>query len=220
MDEIEKELQGFVKLHKWEDRGYFAMKTAGERAQRKLHRLCKKAEDVLKQPAASAFAQVSQSAGYVALSNAHDENSPSTVVVYQQDSPLRPLTCDSLMEELRNVAEEVSKNDMSMTELLRLEHRELRFNQLPRLLSRMHELSLHSPVLDKLEKARDHLEAISHGILDRIQELQKDKSKGSRGRKKKALSDYLKTLYGLEISRRRSDIPKGDMFLVANGALS
>ena len=220
MDEIEKELQEFVKLQKWEDRGYLAMKTAGDRAQRKLHRLCKKAEDVLRQPAASAFAQVSQSAGYVALSHVDDESSPSTVVVCQQDPPLRPLICDSLMEELRGMAQEVSRNGVSMAELLKLENRELRFNQLPRLLSRMHELALQSPVFDKLEKGREHLEAISCGILERIQKLQKDKSKGSRGRKKKALSDYLKTLRGLGISRRRADIPKGDTISVVNGILS
>lgn len=44
MKEIEVELNDFVKLQNWENRGYFSMQTNVERAQRKLHKLLREAE--------------------------------------------------------------------------------------------------------------------------------------------------------------------------------
>jgi midasin len=60
---LRKELSDFVKLAKWEDRGYYAMKISTEKAQRQLHRLSRRAEDVLKQPAAGVLAAASQGMG-------------------------------------------------------------------------------------------------------------------------------------------------------------
>ena len=60
---LRKELSDFVKLAKWEDRGYYAMKISTEKAQRQLHRLSRRAEDVLKQPAAGVLAAASQKMG-------------------------------------------------------------------------------------------------------------------------------------------------------------
>ncbi|KAF6262490.1 hypothetical protein COO60DRAFT_1699221 [Scenedesmus sp. NREL 46B-D3] len=60
---LSKELADFVKLAKWEDRGYYAMKVSTEKAQRQLHRLSRRAEDYLKQPAAGVLATASQAMG-------------------------------------------------------------------------------------------------------------------------------------------------------------
>jgi midasin len=60
---LSKELADFVKLAKWEDRGYYAMKISTEKAQRQLHRLSRRAEDYLKQPAAGVLASASQAMG-------------------------------------------------------------------------------------------------------------------------------------------------------------
>jgi midasin len=60
---LSKELTDFVKLAKWEDRGYYAMKVSTEKAQRQLHRLSRRAEDYLKQPAAGVLAAASQAMG-------------------------------------------------------------------------------------------------------------------------------------------------------------
>jgi midasin len=60
---LSKELTDFVKLAKWEDRGYYAMKVSTEKAQRQLHRLSRRAEDYLKQPAAGVLASASQAMG-------------------------------------------------------------------------------------------------------------------------------------------------------------
>jgi midasin len=60
---LSKELTDFVKLAKWENRGYYAMKVSTEKAQRQLHRLSRRAEDYLKQPAAGVLASASQAMG-------------------------------------------------------------------------------------------------------------------------------------------------------------
>lgn len=39
-------------LAKWEDRGYYALKVSVEKAQRQLHRLARKAVELLKEPVA------------------------------------------------------------------------------------------------------------------------------------------------------------------------
>ena len=47
----EKHLQDFVALAKWEDRGYYALRHSTEKTQRQLHRLWRRAVELLRQPA-------------------------------------------------------------------------------------------------------------------------------------------------------------------------
>ena len=58
--------QDFVELAKWEDRGYHAMRSSTEKAQRQLHKMQRQAGDVLRQPAAAVLAEAAKS---VRLSN-------------------------------------------------------------------------------------------------------------------------------------------------------
>ena len=55
--------QGFVELAKWEDRGYHAMRSSTEKAQRQLHKMQRQAGDVLRQPAAAVLAEAAKSVG-------------------------------------------------------------------------------------------------------------------------------------------------------------
>lgn len=59
--------QDFVRLTKWEDRGYYAMKATTERNQRQLHRLTRRAEEALSQPAAAVLAAASKAMGLADL---------------------------------------------------------------------------------------------------------------------------------------------------------
>lgn len=52
-----------MKLAKWEDRGYHAMKSSTEKAQRKLHKMQRQAKDVLKQPVAAVLAAAAKTMG-------------------------------------------------------------------------------------------------------------------------------------------------------------
>ena len=66
-------LQDFVRLAKWEDRGYYAMKVITERNQRQLHRLTRRAEQALSEPAAAVLAAASKAMGFA------DLNSPDSL---------------------------------------------------------------------------------------------------------------------------------------------
>ena len=67
-------LQDFVRLAKWEDRGYYAMKATTERNQRQLHRLTRRAEEALSQPAAAVLAAASKAMGFADLTTASSES--------------------------------------------------------------------------------------------------------------------------------------------------
>eukprot|EP00798_Chlamydomonas_sp_ICE-L_P024875 gene24875-10536_t len=76
---IEKDLDDFVRLAKWEDRGYYAMKASTEKAQRYLHRLKRRAEEVLAQAAASVLATSVKAMGVAELMAAKPPPPPVTV---------------------------------------------------------------------------------------------------------------------------------------------
>ncbi|GLI68780.1 hypothetical protein VaNZ11_013272, partial [Volvox africanus] len=70
MAPLEKDLQDFVQLARWDDRGYYAMRASTEKAQRYLHRLSRRAEEVLRQPAATALAAAVKGMGVGELASA------------------------------------------------------------------------------------------------------------------------------------------------------
>ena len=63
-----------MRLAKWEDRGYYAMKATTERNQRQLHRLTRRAEEALSQPAAAVLAAASKAMGFADLTTASSES--------------------------------------------------------------------------------------------------------------------------------------------------
>ena len=59
-----------MRLAKWEDRGYYAMKVSTERNQRQLHRLTRRAQEALTHPAAAVLAAASRAMGFAELAGA------------------------------------------------------------------------------------------------------------------------------------------------------
>jgi midasin len=130
---LAKELKDFVALAKWEDRGYYAMRTSTEKASRQLHRLSRRAEGFLAQPAAGVLAAASQALGLaqlappakagaaarVAAASAGavadaDEEKPSAAGLQQEGSgagaPAAPLA--AIGEDAYAGAGELSKEDL------------------------------------------------------------------------------------------------------------
>ena len=56
-----------MKLAKWEDRGYYALRTSAEKAQRQLHKLQRRAASALAQPSAGVLAAASRAMGLADL---------------------------------------------------------------------------------------------------------------------------------------------------------
>jgi midasin len=63
-------VQDFVKLAEWEDRGYYSMRASAQKAQRQLHRLCRRADEALRQPSAAPLAAAAKAMGFADLSPA------------------------------------------------------------------------------------------------------------------------------------------------------
>ena len=55
--------QDFVKLARWEDRGYYALRERADKAQRQLHKLARRAAAALAQPCAAVLAAASAAMG-------------------------------------------------------------------------------------------------------------------------------------------------------------
>ncbi len=73
-------MQDFVKLAKWEDRGYYSLQMATEKSQRQLHRLSRRAEQALRQPVANVLADASAAMGFPDLTDPEAVNAKSTQV--------------------------------------------------------------------------------------------------------------------------------------------
>ena len=65
--------QDFVALAKWEDRGYYALRVSNEKAQRQLHRLTRRALQLLREPATAALATAAKGMGFLDLQQQQQE---------------------------------------------------------------------------------------------------------------------------------------------------
>lgn len=69
-------LQDFIKLAKWEDRGYYAQRKATEDAQRKLHKFVRKASEVLNRPVAEVLSASERGSPFDALRSSLSSRPP------------------------------------------------------------------------------------------------------------------------------------------------
>lgn len=224
MTVIEKVLQDFVKLQTWEDRGYLSIKRNGERAQRKLHKLSQKAEEVLKQPVALVLYQAIPLPRYKEPYGI--EPAPARPIPIQTKTEINLV---ELLSTIKSDARKLSKSMRQRTEYcsdkhisrgrgpnlgqsilegLKLNRSELRFNRIASIAQKMKEL-VDTSETNWMDDVGTVLQETCQSIVDRIETLQKDRSKAARGRKRKALSDFLKLLAELGISKRKVSIPKG-----------
>lgn len=138
---IRKDLKDFVKLAKWENRGYYAMKLGADRAQRKLHKLCLGADKVLKIPAVLVLTDAQKVMSFSSLEAMFGGKNVSQLADNQ--SEIIPATLKIAQESwmvLCNSSARVPSQwsfDHPVGKCLDLQNPELRYNQLPRLTARM-----------------------------------------------------------------------------------
>ncbi|GMH33343.1 hypothetical protein BSKO_01177 [Bryopsis sp. KO-2023] len=210
---IEKDLEGFVRLAKWEDRGYYAMRIGAERAQRKLHKLCQGAESILKMPAVMVLNAVQDSMGFRDLEAKHPdvgkEEEPvdgMETVIPLWESELR-VAWGEFCQQLNPPVEDAPGNDMVM-QSLDLDNKQMRYNQIPRLTVRMQKILGVIPA--GVSSEGSDIDELAGAAASRALELKKDVTKAAKSRKKKALSDFFKSLAAIGASKRRSAIPKDE----------
>jgi len=213
---LEKDLRDFVKLAKWEDRGYYSMKQSAERAQRKLHKICRRYEDALRQPAARVIASASLKMGLADLSGRElAQDSPvetaSGGVVEQQggDRHQRFLSECCELAEAPFAAPPVA----AVASALRISERGLYQNRLGQLLRRLDGVVgqvLWPERAGSLPPGTLEVDDLAGTIAARAAELRGVSGKGARSVKKKALTDMLRALGEVGLSRHRRAVPADD----------
>jgi len=218
---LEKHLHDFVALAKWEDRGYYAMKQSTEQAQRQLHRLTRKAEAALKEPAQSVVAGAAAALGFDDLTQHHSSDGGDIV---SDDADI----INTFLDSSRAVAafEKVATASLAAAEkghhmnkqslpaaattttttiiesskyLGKASHLNKRFKQVASTA-----LSPSScPNTSSMLAADD----LASQAASRALELREDISKGAKARKKKALTDLFHALIDAGVSKRRTAVP-------------
>lgn len=221
---IEKELKGFVKLTKWEDRGYYALALSAEKTHRKLHKLIRKYDDLLKKPAMEVLSKQSLRMGTQTLATLTNPSEPS-----QTDEETTEKSLDIDNNPVPAPVEELSASRGSsvitawnqfcgakvaevtlMASGAGLELPE--FQRLPSLLSRMGDflgVGLFAPENRKMqENCVSTLEDLSTAVIQRSAELRKGEKRLAV--KKKALIDLLRALKDIGLSHHKSAVPKDE----------
>ncbi|KAL0049173.1 hypothetical protein WJX82_008148 [Trebouxia sp. C0006] len=196
--ELEKQLEDFVRLAKWEDRGYYAMKATTEHL---TDALDKAALGAAKggQAGKSASGSKRKHAQSVTLEEVQQENirawqsfCSTSLKVTPSDVASGPAYCQGLQ------AGQSQQGDL-------YQHR------LPQLGTRMQQLLVEAAVawVASTEGAMG-IEEVAGEAAERALELRQVTDKGARLRKKKALNDLLKALGALGLTRRRAAVPPHD----------
>lgn len=193
---LEQDLRDFITLSKWEDRGYYSMKSATEQAQRQLHKLIKKAKEVLQVTCYQHFLSFSKRIG---IDNINQESKLSTT----KDIIEKLLSPGTELKDLEGAwaSKELSAQEFSC---------EWKFS------SRCFSIGskfthivqetivLMEPRVKPVAMECDHL---AFKLVHHSATLKEDSSKGAKSRKKKALVDFFTALEDLGVSKLLSAIP-------------
>ena len=106
---VRKELADFVRLAKWEDRGYYALRVAVEKAHRKLHQLTAKTKRALQEPLLPWFGLWHKQLGYGSVEVLGGEDQPpkegqTSVAPLHRDAGNRATNRDSVTKDAREDA--------------------------------------------------------------------------------------------------------------------
>eukprot|EP00850_Spirogloea_muscicola_P002909 SM000011S19087 [mRNA] locus=s11:783175:828718:+ [translate_table: standard] len=220
---LERELKEFVRLAKWEDRNYYSMAASAEKAHRKLHKILRKFDVLLKQPMLQLLTKVSQKAGQLEVLDASKVTNTSSA---KKVSTRRGLTQSAnnleerkeLQDMLRSLTEQVTTLTLSNYSARAADSMAILKNgpyyqqHLPSLVAKMAMLLNGSALSQAAEQRREEgyasLEEISEAIIERSQALKEKETK--KNVKKKALVDLLRLLRQVGLSHRKTSVPLED----------
>ncbi|MCO5587040.1 hypothetical protein L7F22_040985 [Adiantum nelumboides] len=214
-DDVSKELKDFIKLHKWDERNYYAMASSTESTHRKLFKFVSKYKASLGKPALASVVNRNQ-----LWSSVHDTTGPKKkqMTCSQKESPcgedLSVADCnrywrclhETWLPALQTKAQEL----INEAGYCREDEVVGVYKDLPSLLPRFWRLlstsAFSEPVTEARQKGTYVLEDLARTVIVRSRELREGEKK--RMVKKKALVDLLRTLRSLGFSHHRSAIPK------------
>lgn len=206
---IEKELEDFVALAKWEDRGYYALQLASEKAHKHLQKLRRKVTDILRQPVSNAIGEAAKMMGLQDLTLTDINGVPNQKIAEYSSS------CTTAIDVLTNVdglplPSSAASTDKSDVWLFDEWMRPGKYTKnIPNLTGRFSELALDGlrASAQSSRQAAGFANDLASEAVERALLLQKDIEKGAKARKKKALVDFLKALGDLGVSKLRTSVP-------------
>ncbi|BBM98800.1 midasin [Marchantia polymorpha subsp. ruderalis] len=229
---IETELKDFVRLSKWDDRSYYTLSLSSEKTHRKLHKLVKKYDEVLKRPASELVAKQASRMGAQNLSsmNSHVKNDVGVVldIPHEGSQEMKTLGKKSRRKGIKKKSESIAIG-LSADEWRKRCETKLKQlavvaaqvptafteaggyrNRLPALCSKIGSLLGASVFFESSNFTRqegaDSLEMLATSIIVRSTELREGEKKIAI--KKKALIDLLKILRQIGMSHHKSAVPK------------
>ncbi|XP_070579649.1 LOW QUALITY PROTEIN: midasin-like [Ptychodera flava] len=192
---FEKELKGFVKIARWSDMNFWAMKQYVEKSHRTLHKFSKKFESALLEPARNLFM---------------DSNIGE---IEKKESPLLFITASDISigkfvssKSLQTCFEEMDADNFGEGILQRLP---TLFAKMTKLCSRMFKNSLYPSLITSLDEFTGNIVEMVHQLQaldvskDADKEKQKSEAKHINLRKRKSLADLFKYLSLLGLSYRK-----------------
>ena len=223
---IEKELKGFVKLTKWEDRGYYALAQSAEKTHRKLHKLIRKYDELLKKSAMEVLSKQSLRMGAQTLATLTNQLEPS-----QTDEELTEKSIDNddktvpapvPVEEVcasrgssvitawdQFCGAKVAEVNVMISGSDRLPEFHKRLPSLTAKMGNLLGVGVFAPDNRKMqEDCVGTLEDLSTAVIQRSAELRKGEKRLAV--KKKALIDLLRALKDIGLSHHKSAVPKDE----------
>ncbi|KAL4440107.1 hypothetical protein ABPG75_003108 [Micractinium tetrahymenae] len=230
MAELEKALQDFVALAKWEDRGYYALRANNEKAQRQLHRLTRRATLLLREPATGALAAAAKGMGLPDLQQHQQaeaaaaaaaaatpgkkkkgkkaaEAAPAAEAAAEAERALaEPATAAAVLAAARGAALQSLQGAQAAAALPLLAGSKYA-PQLPRLTRRFAEVASTAVGTEAAAAGAAAANDLASEAAERALALKADVAKGAKARKKKALTDFFRALADAGVSRRRTAVP-------------
>ncbi|XP_054255246.1 midasin [Indicator indicator] len=204
---IEKELKEFVKISKWNDVSFWAIKQSVEKIRRTLFKFMKKFESVLDEPCQPALVEIGKEEHLDCLQKQEESENKETKV-QRLNNTLRKLLSTRTDVAKRVLPEECQDGITFDTESL--QHR------LPKLTKKMKKMCTTVTEKNSFLSLVENLDQFTGGIIDSVAELQnltvdqtaekekqKSEAKHIQMQKQRALSDLFKSLAKTGLSYRK-----------------
>eukprot|EP00002_Diphylleia_rotans_P015670 TRINITY_DN3035_c0_g2_i1.p1 TRINITY_DN3035_c0_g2~~TRINITY_DN3035_c0_g2_i1.p1 ORF type:complete len:5322 (+),score=1048.10 TRINITY_DN3035_c0_g2_i1:101-16066(+) len=190
---IEKELEDFIKIARWDDVNYYAIKESSEKAHRKLHKLGNDFEEALKAPVLTLLgASIDQ------WSNMSEMSTPNECALFPMHT-LGYRYSHVSESEPKPINQELSRTPLGRS--LGLDDPHLHQNKMPAISSK---IAAVSSSIQSQTAAR--IESLSVTIIETVQELREETK--FKTAKVKAFVDLLRNLKRIGLSYLAASIPK------------
>ena len=192
---LEKQLHDLVLLAKWEDKGFYAMKTTKEANKKQLYKILRKIEDALNIPVSQVLQSQRLNLGVERLGQKLNR---TKLIIELLCNPFKGI---EILKEISIKVNAIPRvEDLSLGKYTQ---------KLEKTTKKFKNLALHSfHILHDMEKIAKCCNTLASTAAYRAENLMNDTSKGSKARKKKALAQLFDEMETLGVTHLKTSIPR------------